>query len=260
MTPGPSAWCCAVSRPDLTKIENEITPLLSVHGVELVALEWFQGPGHGILRVTIDRPGGDPREQDPAKSVGLDEVTGVTRDVSTAMDALDLIEGAYTLEIGSPGTERPLQKRADYERFAGLRARIETRSGEGRSNFSGALRGVRDLPDGEFAVKIEVAPTVEREIPAHTIVRAKLHEIAPPRKDKPGKGSSRRQERLAAREKARAINAAHLQHKQQGAAAPRDGASPAQGASAVDTTNQNNPHAPDAAVHTAGERVRNGKR
>jgi ribosome maturation factor RimP len=196
-------------RPDLNQIEREIAPLLEVHGVELVALEWFQGPGHGILRITVDRPGGDPRVQDPALSVGLEELTNVTRDVSSAMDALDLIASAYTLEIGSPGPERPVQKQADFDRFAGFAAKLDAREpGGGKSTFKGVLRGTTELPGGSFAVKLEVAGKVF-ELPAARVSRARLLEIKAPPKDKPGKGPSKRQERLAARQQAREINAAH---------------------------------------------------
>lgn len=196
-------------RMELDRIAQEITPLLEVHGVELVAIDWLQGPGHGILRIFIDLPNGDPRKQDPATSIGLEEITNVTRDVSTAMDALDLIEGAYTLEVGSPGTQRPLQKRADFDRFTGLAARVEMR-GEAREKhqLNGTLRGTKDLPTGDYAVRLEVAGQIV-DIVHEKINRARLHEIAEPKKEKPGKGPSRRQDRIAARERDRAINAAH---------------------------------------------------
>lgn len=198
-------------RVDLGRIEREIAPLLDVHGVELVALEWSQGAGHGVLRVFIDHAGGDPRIQDPARSVTLDEVTRVTRDVSSALDALDLIDMGYTLEVGSPGPERPIQKRSDFERFSGLAARLELREKwGGKGTLSGVLRGTAELPPpGGYAVRLEVGGKVY-DVPAARIARARLHAIKPPRKTKPGKGPSRRQERLAAREAARAINAAHL--------------------------------------------------
>ncbi len=46
---------------DTQRLKTEIEPLAVAHGVELVALEWLQGPGRGVLRLYIDRPGGDPR-------------------------------------------------------------------------------------------------------------------------------------------------------------------------------------------------------
>ncbi len=207
MTPGPGPE--DGMRLDLDRIATEIAPLLEVQRVELVAIEWLQGPGHGILRIFIDRPGGDPREQDPEKSIGLEEITNVTRDVSTTMDALDLIEGAYTLEIGSPGTQRPVQSRKDYDRFAGLEIRIEMR-GDAREKhtLNGTLRGTVDLPGGTYAVRLDVAGKLH-DLPRERITRSRLHELKPRQRGKAGEGSSRRQERLAARERARAINAAH---------------------------------------------------
>jgi ribosome maturation factor RimP len=70
-------------------------PIAAEAGAELVDVE-FAG---GILRVTIDRDGG----------VGLDVITAVTRDLSRALDEADPIPGRYTLEVSSPGLERPLR-------------------------------------------------------------------------------------------------------------------------------------------------------
>ncbi len=209
-------------RPDLSTLEREFAPLLEVHAVELVALEWFQGPGHGILRVTIDLPNGDPRVQDPGRSVGIAEIASVTRDISAHLDTLDEtvepITLAYTLEVGSPGSERPVQKRADFDRFAGLEARIDTRGGlpgAPHKSFLGVLRGTCDAPasEGGFRVRVDVGGAVH-EVPASELTRARTVAIKPPAKAKPGKGPSKqpskRQDRLEAREKARAVNDAHL--------------------------------------------------
>jgi ribosome maturation factor RimP len=216
MTPGPKGRVKSM-RPDLCTLEDEITPLLSAHGVELVALQWLQGPGHGILRVTIDNPGGDPRQQEPEMSVSLAQITQVSRDVSTALDALDLVEGPYTLEVGSPGTERPVQRRADFERFLGLSARIEARTLGHKTAVTGVIRGTVDHSEG-FAVRLEVAGQV-RNVVFGRDARARLLEMNPPNVARPGKVPTRRQQRLAERERARAINAAHLADKRARAAA-----------------------------------------
>jgi len=200
-------------RLDLQRIEQEITPLLSAHGVELVALDWSQGAGRGVLRVYIDQPGGDPRKASPELSVSLDAVTQATRDISTALDAFEeLIEVPYTLEVGSPGPERPVQKRADFDRFQGLELRMEAR-GKEREKFQyrGTLRGTADAdnPAG-FVVRVEVAGKV-LNVPGDRIVRARLKEVRPEQTNREGRpANSRRQQRLAAREQARAINNAHL--------------------------------------------------
>ncbi len=194
LTAGPwrTRW---MMRFDLQQLQTEILPLADVHGVEVVAIEWLQGPGRGVLRVYIDRPG-----RDPAATVGpgvegatADVCARFSRDVSAALDALDVIPAAYDLEVSSPGFERPVQKRADFERFSGRVARVRTRSAVmGRLSFVGALRGTIDLPDGDFAVRIAVDAT-DVEVPARVISRAHLVEIKTPRAAKPGKGPGKQQ-------------------------------------------------------------------
>jgi ribosome maturation factor RimP len=203
------------------QLEREILPLLEVHGVELVALEWFQGAGRGMLRLTIDRAGGDPRVQDPTRGVAVDVLTHVTRDVSTALDALEtseavVIDVPYQLEVTSPGPERPLQKREDFERFIGLKCRLDMGPKyDGPSALRGVLDGARDAGD-DFIVVLRVSGKVV-EVSSAMIARARLEEIARPKNGKPGKpgatASSKRQERLKAREEARAINEEHLRKK-----------------------------------------------
>lgn len=213
------------------QLEREIAPLCEVHGVELVAVEWFQGAGRGLLRITIDRKGGDPRVQDPSKGVGVDVLTHITRDVSAMLDALEtkeelVIDVPYQLEVTSPGPERPLQKRADYDRFAGLRARIDMGPRfEGPSTVRGALAGTIDGGEHahEFIVRVKTAnKTVE--LRSSLIARARLDAIVPEKPAKPGKptaksSGSKRQERIEARDRARAINEEHLRRKAVGAGA-----------------------------------------
>lgn len=219
------------------QLEPELAPLCEVHGVELVALEWFQGAGRGLLRLTVDLAHGDPRVQDPARSVGVDTLTHITRDVSSALDALEasetvVIDVPYQLEVTSPGPERPLQKREDYERFAGLRARLDMAPRfEGPSTLRGVLEGTRD-PQREgdrFMVRI-TAHGRTMEVSASQIARGRLEPIVPPKKERPGKATSasagsasRRQARLEARARARAINDEHLRRKRAEAASEERG-------------------------------------
>ncbi len=172
------------------QLRTEIEPLLAVHGVELVALEWLQGPGRGILRVYIDRPGTDPRVA-PAEGEGMsaDLCARVSRDISSALDALgeEAIPGSYDLEVSSPGFERPVQKRADWERFTGLVAKVKTRVPvAGRGSFEGPIAGTVDRPDGGFAVRLTVDGTT-MEIDARGIARAKLAELVTAKPAKPAR-------------------------------------------------------------------------
>lgn len=183
-------------RIDLEPLQNEIVTVLPAHGVELVAIEWLQGPGRGVLRVYIDRPGGDPRgAPDPTRGMSADVCAQVSRDVGALLDALDLIAGAYDLEVSTPGFERPVQKREDFARFAGLEINVKTRVAVGgRQSFTGPLRGVKDLADGAWAVLVETrAGTVE--VPREVITRARLSEIKAPPRPKPGKGPRRPHEK-----------------------------------------------------------------
>lgn len=177
---------------DIERVRTEIEGLCEVHGVELVALEWLQGPGRGVLRVYIDRPGGDPRVVDPARGITADHCVGVSRDVGAALDADEsLVSTSYDLEVSSPGFERPVQKRADFDRFAGLEIGIKLRERvDGRGAIDGVLRGTADAPQG-FLVRVEADGKVW-ELPSKKITRARLAEIKAPKPTKPGKGASKR--------------------------------------------------------------------
>ena len=102
-------------------------------GYEMVELEFHpQGRG-GLLRVFIDKDGG----------VTVDDCEIVSRQVSAVLDVEDPIPGHYTLEVSSPGLDRPLRKEADFTRFAGERARLELLvPRDGRKRYTGILRGV----------------------------------------------------------------------------------------------------------------------
>jgi ribosome maturation factor RimP len=103
------------------------------HGLELVHAEIAGPDGHPILRVFIDKPGGVTHEDCSEVSVQL----------GTVLDVEDFIHSAYTLEVSSPGLERGLYKRADYERFTGREARIKVRNPVGgQRNFRGRIAGV----------------------------------------------------------------------------------------------------------------------
>ncbi|HXV23398.1 MAG TPA: ribosome maturation factor RimP [Alphaproteobacteria bacterium] len=103
--------------------------------------------GYGLVRVLIS-PGRVPRlqvmvERQDQGPLSLDDCTEVSRALSAVLDVEDPIEGAYTLEVSSPGIDRPLTRRADFERFAGLEALVELAEPiEGQRRFKGRLLGV----------------------------------------------------------------------------------------------------------------------
>src|SRR5205823_399968 len=105
------------------------------HGVELVHVELSGPEGHPTVRVFIDKPGGVTHE----------DCSEVSNHLGTMLDVEDFIHFAYTLEVSSPGLERGLYKRADFERFAGRNAKIKARMPvNGQRNFRGRIVGLDD--------------------------------------------------------------------------------------------------------------------
>ena len=128
-------------------------------GYEVVELEFHpQGRG-GLLRVYIDKEEG----------VTVDDCEIVSKQVSAVLDVEDPIPGHYTLEVSSPGLDRPLRKAADFARFTGQQARIDLELPlEGRRRFSGALRGCEA---DEVTIEVD---GVEHRLPLSGIAKARL--------------------------------------------------------------------------------------
>ena len=130
------------------------------HGLELVHAEIAGPDGHPIVRVFIDKPGG----------VSHDDCSEVSVHLGTVLDVEDFIHSAYTLEVSSPGLERGLYKRADYERFAGSQARIKVRTPvSGQRNFRGRIVGV-----DEGHVILEDRTSGRVRLPIDAITKANL--------------------------------------------------------------------------------------
>ncbi len=123
----------------LTTLEKLITPIVSDFSLELVDLE-LKGEGRRqVLRVFIDKPGG----------VTLDDCAEVSREISALFEVEDPIEGAYVLEVSSPGLDRPLKKLRDFERAVGKLVKLRTHElldpdgrGHQRKTFVGEVLGV----------------------------------------------------------------------------------------------------------------------
>ncbi|MDF1542486.1 MAG: ribosome maturation factor RimP [Anaerosomatales bacterium] len=115
-------------------LEEALAPAALSHGFELVAVELAGGHGHPILRVFLDKEGG----------IGLDDICEANSWVAALLDEREPFERAYTLEVSSPGIDRPLRKLGDFERFQGSTAMLKTRPLDGRTRFTGTIRGVAD--------------------------------------------------------------------------------------------------------------------
>ena len=130
------------------------------HGLELVHAEVAGPDNRPVVRVFIDKPGG----------VTHDDCSDVSEQLGTVLDVEDFIHAAYTLEVSSPGLERGLYRKADYERFAGSAAKIKSRVPvNGQRNFRGTIIGV---DDEQVIVEDRVSGRVR--IPFDDIVKANL--------------------------------------------------------------------------------------
>jgi ribosome maturation factor RimP len=130
------------------------------NGVELVHAEVAGPEGKPILRIFIDKPEGVTHE----------DCSGVSHHLGTILDVEDFIHSPYTLEVSSPGIERGLYKRADYERFAGHAAKLKSRVAiNGQRNFRGRIVGV----DGDEIV-FEDKTNGRVRIPLEAVVKANL--------------------------------------------------------------------------------------
>jgi ribosome maturation factor RimP len=132
------------------------------HGLELVHSEVAGPENKPIVRVFIDKPQG----------VTHDDCSAISLHLGTILDVEDFIHASYTLEVSSPGLERGLYKRADYERFAGSDAKLKTRLPiNGQRNFRGRLLGVEgeevlfeDRTNGKLKIPIEIIKQANLEV------------------------------------------------------------------------------------------------
>ena len=129
-----------------------ITPVIEDMGFELVRVRLMSGKST-TLQVMADRPDG---------GIEVDELALISQSISAVMDVEDPILDEYTLEVSSPGIDRPLTRLKDFEMFEGYEAKIET--GElidGRRRFKGELQGVEDdevlieIEEGTIGLKFE---------------------------------------------------------------------------------------------------------
>ena len=117
------------------KVVALINPSINNLGYELVGVEYVASGKHSILRLYIDSEEG----------IAVDDCEVVSRQVSAIMDVEDPISGQYSLEVSSPGIERPLFSVAHYQRFLGHDVRLRTfRPIDGRRNFTGAIGSVSE--------------------------------------------------------------------------------------------------------------------
>lgn len=128
----------------LNQLEQILRPVIEGLGYEFWGLE-YRSQGHkSLLRVFID---------DAENGISVDDCEKVSRQVSGVMDVEDPIKTEYTLEVSSPGMDRPLFRLEQYTEFVGHRVNIRLRMAfEGRRRFEGLIKGVED---GDVVVVVD---------------------------------------------------------------------------------------------------------
>src|SRR5688572_31157493 len=120
-----------------------------------------------VLRVRLDRPGPGASAEE---SVSVDDCANVSRDLSAILDVEDIVPTAYTLEVSSPGLDRPLRGAEDYRRFAGRRVKLVMREAvDGQTFVKGRIAGLEDS-----YVVIETDQGRPHRVPPNVITRAHL--------------------------------------------------------------------------------------
>jgi ribosome maturation factor RimP len=111
-----------------------LAPLIADLGLELVGIEFSPGRGGSLLRVYVDAP---------QRPVTIDDCERASREISAALDVNDPVAGRYTLEVSSPGLDRPLFTLAHFERFVGEAVKINVNLPlDGRRRFHGTIKSV----------------------------------------------------------------------------------------------------------------------
>ncbi len=131
-------------------------------GYELVDVELKRERSGHLVRLYVDKEGG----------IGLEDLQSVSEEVSAILDAEDPIDSSYTLEVSSPGLDRPLKSEADYRRFVGRLAKISSYDVvAGRRHWTGRLTAVAD---GVVVVRLEKEGGAEARIPFEKIAHGRL--------------------------------------------------------------------------------------
>jgi ribosome maturation factor RimP len=147
------------ARETIQSVAERVT---SGRGYELVDVEVKRERGGHFVRLYVDKEGG----------IGLEELQAVSEEVSAILDAEDPIDSSYTLEVSSPGLDRPLRTEADYRRFVGRLVKLSSyEPWEGRRHWTGRLQSVEE---GTITVSLEKEKGATVRIPFAKIAHGRL--------------------------------------------------------------------------------------
>jgi len=149
------------------RVREVAARVAGTHGLEIFDVQFRREAGGMVLRVRLDRPG-------PAASaeecVSVEDCAHVSRDLSAVLDVEELIPTAYTLEVSSPGLDRPLRHADDYRRFTGRCAKLVVRPAvDGQTFFRGRIGGLEGSE-----VLVDEDNGKRHRVPLDAITRANL--------------------------------------------------------------------------------------
>ena len=155
-----------MATPDtVTRVTELAGPLLAALRLELVDCEYKREGRAMVLRLFIDREGG----------ITLEDCAAVSRELSEILDVEDFIQDDYSLEVSSPGLNRPLKKAADFQRYQGRLIKVKTfdllpdDAGNPRKTFLGEIIGIE-----EGTVRVKLVEGQTAGIPLDKIAKANL--------------------------------------------------------------------------------------
>ncbi len=158
------------------EIATLLAPTVDALGLELLGVEYLPAPGGAVLRLYIDIPLEDAAAEaagegdEPPRTVGIEDCEAVSREVSAQLDVADPISGNYTLEVSSPGLERPLFTPAHFARYIGQVAKVVLKlPQDGRRRMQGEI-----LRADDASVVLKVDGAGEIPIPPDNIEKARL--------------------------------------------------------------------------------------
>jgi ribosome maturation factor RimP len=149
--------------PDQAVLGDLLGPALTQLGVELVEVQWRGGSRGGKLRLVIDRAGG----------VDLDDCERASMTAGAILDAYDPIEGPYSLEVSSPGAERPIRTEAEWRSAVGRRVHVRFRDGEAEQVVEGRLLAAGG-PELEIEARLGKGRPRLVTVPAESVLDARI--------------------------------------------------------------------------------------
>ncbi|HVG85633.1 MAG TPA: ribosome maturation factor RimP [Vicinamibacterales bacterium] len=152
----------------LERVREAATRVAASYGLDIFEVELLRERGQQVLRVVLDRPGPNRTAEE---SVSLEDCARVSEELSAILDVEDVVPAdRYTLEVSSPGLDRPLRDADDYRRFAGRRAKIVLSEPVARQTaFTGRVLGI----EGDD-VLFESEGGKQVYLPLRLITRARL--------------------------------------------------------------------------------------